>query len=905
MVTIDKLSLKGFGRFSNASMELSPGLNVIYGGNEAGKSTLHRFIEAMLFGFWAPNMSRPQREKHWDNCQPWKGSVFAGELVYTWSEGRVLVRRDFAVNTVEVIDADSGDRLAGIPVNSWGEPDFARAHWGCSKLVFRNTVSISQLGTVTDSALVTEVKNVINNLAQSGGSGVSVDSALEALRAVEKNKLAHLIDQAREQWQQLAEQLEASRRLHKEACQLELEKLRLNLELENYSREYEETQRRKEQAKAAAARRRLARLEEFQAKQRTLEVELAQLASAKPVDDKAVEEARHLQSQLDAARKVMAEHTAAEGEAVRAYRDVADKLEALAAYREYSKDTAVEISSACQILKKSREAVAQHQQQLEHIVSEVQRVTAQLATLPYFRPDTLDQAATLQRQAEGTQIHGSQQELEQQLNQLERGAAVRKFFRGTMLLAFPAIAVAAWLFTPLLGAAAVLPLVTVLLLNGEIRKTSLRCRALRREIYALDMEFHNSQRQREQAQRELEALLAKAGVRDITELEAKFRQFASLSEQNRELLREQKYIRSKLENYEKEAAASEEQLKEFFTRAGLDPTDLEEALSQFRAKLDQMLELKTVVEQRQQQAEAARSRLDQARLQVTGIEEKLGELLKRYGAKTSEELASMAADIGTRKQLAQQVEEIKQQIADLLAGTSLDQLQQQAAAAADATDEPDGPVEETDAGHSLHQLQARISQIDGRLEGIYAGLKPIAELEEAVEQARNQYRRCQMQKDALELAGKEVSRLAEELSDQLAPELNHRVSKLVERITGGRYRDINVGADMSIDVATPESSQPVPLDKLSGGTVDQFYFACRVAVADLVTNNAGLPLLLDDSFVQYDDDRLERMLALLTEMGSERQIILFTCQQRELETLARLAPDQHNLVRLEVRETRE
>lgn len=901
MVTVDKLNLLGFGRFSDTELEMGSGLNVIYGGNEAGKSTVHRFIEAMLFGFWTPNISRPQRESNWKSFRPWHGSRFAGELLYTWPGGRALVRRDFAASTVEVIDADSGEQLADLPVNSWGEPDFARVHWGCNKLVFRNTISISQLGTVTDSALVTEVKNEINNLAQSGGSGVSVDRAMAVLEAA-KVSLKPRLDQTQEQWQQLAEQLETARRLHKEACQLELEKLTLNRELENTSREFEQVQKQREQARAVAARRKLARLEEFQTRQRELEDKLARLQSGPAsIDDNLVEKTRQIENQLSTAREIMAGHTAAEREALRAYREVADKTDGFGAYSQYTKDTVIEISSACHILEKGQETIDEHRQQLENILAEVQRVAAQLATLPYFRPDTLDQAATLQRQAEGSQIHGSRQELEQELKQVERGAALRKFFRGMMLLTIPAIAGAAWLFTPLLGAVSALPLITLLFLNGEIRKTNLRCRALRREIYALDMEFHNSQRQREQAQRELETMFLNAGVRNMGELERKFKQFTSLNEQNRDLMREQKYLRSKLEKFEAEAAANEEHLRTFFAKVGLDPTDLPQALTQFRHNLEQLSELQTVAEQRQQQVEAARTRLDQSRQQVSELERQLRVLLEREGAKSCDELAAMAAAARDREQLGQQVEEIQAQISHLLEGNSVEQLQKQAAAAAEDVAAAESlPAEEGDTGQTLHQLQARRSQIDGRLEGIYAGLKPVPELEEAAEQARERFRRCQRQTDALEHAGQAISRLAGELSDQLAPELNAKVSQLVERITGGRYRDIHVSSNMAIEVVTPESKQPVPLEELSGGTVDQFYFACRMAVADLVTGNAGLPLLLDDSFVQYDDDRLERMLALLTELGEERQIILFTCQQRELEILSRLAPKQHNLIRLEV-----
>ena len=47
---ITRLKVNYFGKFSDKEIELKPGINLIYGENEAGKSTLHAFIRGMLFG---------------------------------------------------------------------------------------------------------------------------------------------------------------------------------------------------------------------------------------------------------------------------------------------------------------------------------------------------------------------------------------------------------------------------------------------------------------------------------------------------------------------------------------------------------------------------------------------------------------------------------------------------------------------------------------------------------------------------------------------------------------------------------------------------------------------------------------------------------------------------------------
>ena len=47
---IRKLNIKNFGKVHDKTLEFSPGINVLYGENESGKTTIHTFIKSMLFG---------------------------------------------------------------------------------------------------------------------------------------------------------------------------------------------------------------------------------------------------------------------------------------------------------------------------------------------------------------------------------------------------------------------------------------------------------------------------------------------------------------------------------------------------------------------------------------------------------------------------------------------------------------------------------------------------------------------------------------------------------------------------------------------------------------------------------------------------------------------------------------
>jgi uncharacterized protein YhaN len=66
---------------------------------------------------------------------------------------------------------------------------------------------------------------------------------------------------------------------------------------------------------------------------------------------------------------------------------------------------------------------------------------------------------------------------------------------------------------------------------------------------------------------------------------------------------------------------------------------------------------------------------------------------------------------------------------------------------------------------------------------------------------------------------------------------------------------------------------------LSDGTLDQFYFAVRVALADVLLGDLRPPLLLDDPFRYADDERGQSLHAMLDEIAAERQVIYFTIEE--------------------------
>ena len=77
----------------------------------------------------------------------------------------------------------------------------------------------------------------------------------------------------------------------------------------------------------------------------------------------------------------------------------------------------------------------------------------------------------------------------------------------------------------------------------------------------------------------------------------------------------------------------------------------------------------------------------------------------------------------------------------------------------------------------------------------------------------------------------------------------------------------------------------VNLDQVSRGTIEQVYFALRMAADDMLRAEE-CPVVLDDTFVYYDEERLERTLEWL--YRNKKQVLIFTCQKREGQLLEQM-----------------
>ena len=124
-----------------------------------------------------------------------------------------------------------------------------------------------------------------------------------------------------------------------------------------------------------------------------------------------------------------------------------------------------------------------------------------------------------------------------------------------------------------------------------------------------------------------------------------------------------------------------------------------------------------------------------------------------------------------------------------------------------------------------------------------------------------------------ELSGRMVNRMGEDL--------RRRTSEILSEITGGKYEEVLMDEQLHMSVNTEE--RVIPLERLSRGTLEQIYFALRMAAGELFTGTEPFPVILDDVFGMYDEERLLGVLGWLSR--EKRQVIISTCSKREMELL--------------------
>lgn len=176
-MVITELYIRNFGKISDRHIYLRDGIQVVSGENEFGKTTMHAFIRAMLFGL-ERGRGRAAANDDFSRYEPWGSpGVYGGVMRFECGGRRFRLEREFArgARRGSLVCEDDGEEL------SIGDGDLEMLLGGLTAEVFDSTVSVGQLRAEPGRCLSDALTDYAVDYYETGGGAFNVADALQVL----------------------------------------------------------------------------------------------------------------------------------------------------------------------------------------------------------------------------------------------------------------------------------------------------------------------------------------------------------------------------------------------------------------------------------------------------------------------------------------------------------------------------------------------------------------------------------------------------------------------------------------------------------------------------------------------------------------------------------------------------
>lgn len=898
-----------FGPFTDASLELAPGLTVVHGPNEAGKSTWHAALYAGLCGMRRGPGRRGEDREFRERHAPWDGDAWDVGVVVELADGRRIELRHDLLDRVDSVarDLGTGRDISG-EIMEDGAPDGAR-FLGLDRRTLPTTICVRQadvLGILDDPAAL---QHHLQRAAATGGTDATVEEALERIRAYRSDNVGLARrgstkprQRATERLDRTAEELEAARRRHQE---------------------YRELLARADEADARAE----AAEEEAAAVRRALERSL--------VDDleRRLGRARELATLSSSATPA----TPGERDLVHAVSETVHDLERLPPERRLPDGpTSAELESELDALPEEPEGDTEVDPAVDAAHRGWQGTLRLLDDHRANRPEVTELEASAIPSGELRRIAD---DLETPLPEVDRdltqryGDAVRAAEEGRrphpalLLVALASGLAAVGVLTA--GSTVLGTVLAVLAVGAAVAGIALggRARSGDHEVAQLGARLALQEEARSQARERRERARQRAEAAALPPDAEAIRRAAAATDEAATIVERTRSWRERADELERRCAHAAEALRLALEvrDADVGGEDLDDSVDGYRE----------ACRGRAARARAAARRPDLlARLESRrAIEDAIAE-----ERATRREILGRARELATRLDapvpgqgdpvqltatLRRWLEEERARdrerrraheatlaLRELLGDGTLEGLEAEVRRGRAAL-----PADVAAVDLSAHDLPAHAETLDGearraraeadRLRGQVTdrqrGLGSLAEAEEAHERAREELSRVERLARTLDLTQEFLETARDEVQRDIAPRLTAAVAGRLAEVTDGRYEEVTVDpADLDVHVRAP-GGRWRRAALLSHGTAEQIYLLLRTALAEhIITTSEPAPLFLDDVTVQADDDRTEAFLELLLELSAERQIVLFSQEQEVRDwAIKHLDGSEHRLVELD------
>lgn len=197
--------------------------------------------------------------------------------------------------------------------------------------------------------------------------------------------------------------------------------------------------------------------------------------------------------------------------------------------------------------------------------------------------------------------------------------------------------------------------------------------------------------------------------------------------------------------------------------------------------------------------------------------------------------------------------------------------------------------------NELNQDNIKLHTLEIDKNNVIPKLEKLVNVEEELEALKEEKQELELKRENIKRTLEYLEIAYNKMKEQITPKFTEELSRAIDQISDGKYKNVRINTNGEIIVET-QNGEYINAENVSVGTIDQLYLSLRIAAIKEVTKE-NMPIILDEAFAYYDDIRIGNILKYLSEQYKNKQVIIFTCTQREKECLEK-NNIQYNLIEL-------
>lgn len=909
---LTKLKITSFGKLKNLEINFNEGLNVIYGANEAGKSTIQTFIKAMLYGM----NSRKQdiRENDRKRYLPWDGDRASGELYFLDDDNNeYVIRKTFgstkAYDRQEIINVITGKAANHINSNM---PGFNIL--GIGEEAFERSIFIRQLGCEVSKNKKDEIMNKLTNLHQSGDENVSYTNALNKLQELRKKyttpRGVGKLDCLLEEYSSLKQERTSTLALHEENLNDQLEVKKKEKQISKIKIEITELEKQKNRLREYKKYKEYTNISSYHSQLEELLRQLQEAENDLQYDDVMIDEAyidnlKKLKNEWINLGSRLNEIKEFNNDLKKQLDQNQEKLKDFEGFEKFEEQIELKIYEANKKIENLTNKIKERnsvKKELDELQNKLKNEREKLGSLNQFEEVNEE----LENEIENNEqvINDLKQKLDvnAKLDNLElrRDILIEKKNTNQLItyggLALVVGGLVGGIFSIFIF---IIALMGLLLAGFGFSRKNKIAKDLEKIEDEINLAKSDNKIQQEinRLQERLREIYSKLGVEGYQDFRSKMRKYNSHRTEIELLKNKIKEKESFLDKEDHAELENQLKLSTDYIQSTLkvsksnDIDEFNRKLRKFKSYISERNNLEKEISNYEDQMANIDSKVKAKEVEIFTEFEKINRGNINL-VKIEEEIKNLTNKLSNKNEINSKYNSVKNTYEELLKDRDIETIKEYINSISFTEDEEIlfSKMDEQTLDYNINSktqelltFEKELRDIQNRINNRFYNKMTLEKIDECLNNMEEQIKLYKDKVKVIDIAIDNIKKSFEEIQKSFGPKLNKEVGNILNEITLGKYSDIKISEEYDIRVVEPLTGSDMEVGYFSNGTWDQIYFAVRLGIVNLIFEDPkSVPIILDDTFIQYDDMRLNAVMKYIYNYSKKKQCILFTCKSSEV-----------------------